>query len=56
MSYRIVNLSPFGYETLAHFDSYSEAEAEYDSFAESLPHAWVEIISEAEFLAGSPTD
>lgn len=56
MSYRIVNLSPIGYETLAYFDTYSEAEAEYDSFAESLPHAWVEIISEAEFLAGSPTD
>ena len=56
MSYRIVNLSPIGYETLAHFDSYEEADNAYDSFSESLPNAWVEIISEDEFLAGSPTD
>lgn len=56
MSYRIVNLSPFGFETIAHFDTYSEADAEYDSFAESLPHAWLEIITDEEFLAGTPND
>ncbi len=56
MNYRIVNLSPIGDETLAYFSSYSEAEAEYDSYAESLPEAWVEIISEADYLAGTPND
>ena len=56
MSFRIVNLSPLGYETLEYCNTYDEADAQYDHFAESLPEAWVEIISEDEFLAGTPND
>lgn len=54
--YRIVNLGPFGYETLATFDTYSEADLVYDDYAERYSEGWIEIISEADYVSTTPND
>jgi TolA-binding protein len=36
-------------QSLAEFDSYSEAEDKYDEFCDKYPNGWVEVVSDADF-------
>ena len=55
MEYYIVNMFTEGmcdkFEAIAIYDSYQEADDNYDRFCNVYPHGWLEILSAEEYIS-----
>lgn len=48
VEYYIVNVTPYGYEKLAVYFTYAEADHNLDYFCNVYPHGYIDILSEEE--------
>lgn len=50
MEHFIVNVTPHGYEKLAVYFSYEDADRNLEHFCNVYPHGYIDILSEEELL------
>jgi hypothetical protein len=53
VSYYIVDINPCGIKPIKQFDSYSEADLEFDDLCDRYPHAYLEILPETAITESS---